>query len=240
MHDRAVVPHHQVAGPPLLVPGEALLGGVRPDGIEKALAGAKAEVTLRQREVALAKEHGRQVQAAHEALAQVEAIQAPTENDLRLAVNAVAVARQAQATGVLIRRALEQEELADLAKADAKTHRLRAEILRGAARGTEQVISAAIQRVVPRGLYVHEGRLVVDHARGQIPFAELSHGERWRLALDVAIDAVGEGGLLVVRQEAYEGLDDENRQAVAAHARRRRSVILTAEASMDDLGAEVV
>ena len=209
-------------------------------GIERAFAEANSKVTLRQREVVLAKEHDRQVQAAHEALAQVEAVQAPTAEDLRLAAHLVVMARHVQETGVLVRRALEQQEMARAAKAEAKAHRQRAEILRGAARGTEQVISAAIQRVAPRGLYVHEGRLVVDHLRGQIPFAELSHGERWRLALDVAIDAVGEGGLLVVRQEAWEGLDDENRQAVAAHARRRRSVILTAEASMDDLGAEVV
>src|SRR5579871_6405383 len=38
VHDAAVVPHHQVADAPLLVPGEALLRGVRPHGVEQFLA----------------------------------------------------------------------------------------------------------------------------------------------------------------------------------------------------------
>ncbi len=38
MHDAAVVPHHEVADPPLLVPGEALLRGVRPQRIQKLFA----------------------------------------------------------------------------------------------------------------------------------------------------------------------------------------------------------
>src|SRR5262245_17308402 len=38
MHDAAVVPHHQVAGAPLLVPGEAILGGMSPHGVEHRLA----------------------------------------------------------------------------------------------------------------------------------------------------------------------------------------------------------
>src|ERR1044071_3834128 len=38
VHDAAIVPHHEIADPPLLVPGEALLGGVRPHGVEQLLA----------------------------------------------------------------------------------------------------------------------------------------------------------------------------------------------------------
>ncbi len=38
MHDAAVVPQHQVAGAPLLVPGEVLLGGMGPYGVEERLA----------------------------------------------------------------------------------------------------------------------------------------------------------------------------------------------------------
>src|SRR6476619_3465950 len=36
--DAADVPYHEIAGAPLLVPGEALLRGVRPHGIEQLLA----------------------------------------------------------------------------------------------------------------------------------------------------------------------------------------------------------
>src|SRR5262245_19802678 len=38
MHDATIVPQHEVAGPPLLIPGEALLSGVCPNGIEQLLA----------------------------------------------------------------------------------------------------------------------------------------------------------------------------------------------------------
>src|SRR3954462_1323502 len=38
MHDAAVVPHHEIADPPLLIPGEALLRGVGPHRVEKLLA----------------------------------------------------------------------------------------------------------------------------------------------------------------------------------------------------------
>jgi hypothetical protein len=37
MHDTAVVPHHHVAGAPLVVPGELRLRGVRPQLVEQRL-----------------------------------------------------------------------------------------------------------------------------------------------------------------------------------------------------------
>src|SRR5258707_15436770 len=38
VHDAAVVPHHEIAGAPLLVPGEVFLRGVRPYRVQKLLA----------------------------------------------------------------------------------------------------------------------------------------------------------------------------------------------------------
>src|SRR4029077_5541956 len=38
VHYAAIVPHHEIADAPLLVPGEALLGGVRPYRVEQLLA----------------------------------------------------------------------------------------------------------------------------------------------------------------------------------------------------------
>src|SRR5262245_36864289 len=38
MHDAAIVPQHEVAGAPLLVPGETLLRGMRPHRVQKLLA----------------------------------------------------------------------------------------------------------------------------------------------------------------------------------------------------------
>jgi len=63
-------------------------------------------------------------------------------------------------------------------------------------------------------------------------------GERWRIALEIAIAAVGEGGLLVIPQEAWEGLDPLNREAIAQQAKAALVVILTAECSDGELTAE--
>src|SRR5436190_8761961 len=38
VHDAAIIPHHQIADPPLLVPGKMLLRGMRPDRVEQLLA----------------------------------------------------------------------------------------------------------------------------------------------------------------------------------------------------------
>ncbi len=111
--------------------------------------------------------------------------------------------------------------------------------LREAARGTEQVVLEAVRSVCGDDFEIHEGRLYVHTDRGREPFCELSMGERWRKALDIAVKAVGSHGLLVCRQEAYESLDPDNRAEVAAAARERGVVIITAEATNGCLRAEV-
>ena len=89
-------------------------------------------------------------------------------------------------------------------------------------------------------LRVEAGRLVLDTHRGATYFADLSHGERWKIALDIGIDAVGENGVLTIPQEAYESLDPVNRRSIAEHVYGRGVVIITAEASEDEvLTAEV-
>jgi energy-coupling factor transporter ATP-binding protein EcfA2 len=165
------------------------------------------------------------------------AVDAAALTDLRDKVRA---AREAEARGREIRRAREQKAEAQTALEEMDRLRQQAERLREAAAGCDRVVSEAIGSVAPRGLAVEGDRLTVEHARGRIPFAELSHGERWTIALDVAIDAVGENGLLAIAQEAWEGLDEDHRRQIAEHARRRRAVVLTAEATMSELTAEVL
>jgi len=89
-------------------------------------------------------------------------------------------------------------------------------------------------------LRVEAGRLVRATRRGATYFSDLSHGERWRIALDVAIEAVGQRGVLVIPQGAWEGLDPDNRAAIADHVRGRGAVVLTAEATNGEaVSAEV-
>lgn len=113
------------------------------------------------------------------------------------------------------------------------------ELLRAAAHGTEGIVLDAVRAVCADGMELRDGRLYITTDRGVELFSELSTGERWRLAIEIATKAVGASGLLVVRQEAYEGLDPGNRHLVSEHARAMGVVILTAEADDGDLRAEV-
>jgi hypothetical protein len=184
-----------------------------------------------------ANERQRKVTEARRVLA--ETAPAPVSSEtLAAARAAVESARCEQEAGAVRRRALTQRQRAEHVEARATTAAMLADAYRQGAQRTEVVLTRAIAAVAPRGLRVEGGRVLVAYeGRGDVPYAELSHGERWRLALDVAVDAIGEGGLLVVRQEAWEGLDLENRGAVAQHARFRKTVILTAEATSGEIVA---
>lgn len=111
--------------------------------------------------------------------------------------------------------------------------------LRDAGRGTERVVLDAVRTVCGEGMEIQDGRLYVHTDRGRELFSELSHGERWRKALDVAVAAVGHRGLLVVRQEAYEALDPTNKREINSYARELGVVILTAASDEGELRAEV-
>jgi ABC-type multidrug transport system ATPase subunit len=113
-------------------------------------------------------------------------------------------------------------------------------MFREAAGAVDQVLSDMVARVTKR-LRVEAGRLVCDTDRGAELLSDLSGGERWRLAVEIAAEQVGQGGLVTVPQEAWEGLDPQNRAEVAEIARRVGVVLLTAECSENsEIAAEVV
>jgi len=111
--------------------------------------------------------------------------------------------------------------------------------LREAARGTEGVVLDAVRAVCGEDMGLHEGRLYVQTDRGKELFSDLSTGERWRRALDIGVAAVGNRGLFVVNQEAYQSLSPKHRKEIAEYARERSVVIITAEVADGDIRAEV-
>lgn len=158
---------------------------------------------------------------------------------LAQAAAAVDAARQAIEAGALARKALADLERAEALDAEAADHWRREAELRDAAHGTDDVLSEIVARTCDR-LRVEAGRLVTDTPRrGRTLYAELSEGERWRIALDIEIDAIGEGGLTTIPQAAWEGLDPQNRQAIAEHLKRRKTVAVTAEATDGELSATI-
>ena len=88
-------------------------------------------------------------------------------------------------------------------------------------------------------LAVMDGRLYYDTSRGPTLYHELSDGERWRIALDIAIDVAGANGLLSIPQKSWEALDPANQLAIHEHCKRRGAVIVTAAAADGELRAEL-
>ena len=206
--------------------------------LKQQLAAAEAE----QREAEVARKAADEVLAAVDAerdqLATIRDAadkivpRCPSIEQQEAAARAVTEAREAVERGALIRQAKTQQAEAQDVALKAQAHAIEAEKLRQAATGVDGVLSDVVAASGVE-LRVQDGRLVLDTKRGETYFADLSHGERWKIALDIAIRVVGRGGVLVIPQEAWEGLDPTNRAAIRAHLTGSGVVAYTAEATDD-------
>lgn len=139
------------------------------------------------------------------------------------------------------RRAVEHVKKRNDAENLMKAAESRAQQLRDAAAGADEVLSEVILasgvplRVEPIN---QQMRLVLQTSRGRTPFGELSPGERWRIALDIAAKALGAGGELTIPQEAWEAMDPANQEAVVNQLKETGIIAYTAEASWGSLRAE--
>lgn len=208
---------------------------------EAALADYKESVVHRdaatdrfedaQAQAKLREELERQIQEAH--------IEPPSADALAAAAAELEAAKAAQAKAAQQQVMMQQRERADALTISAQEYAEEAKELREKAKQTDEVLSEIVSTLAGCPLTVIEGRLSTQTKRGPTFYADLSAGERWRIALEIAIAAVGEGGLLVIPQEAWEGLDPLNREAIAKQAKAARVVILTAECSDSELSAEI-
>lgn len=153
-----------------------------------------------------------------------------TPADHELAAAAVAEARAAMESGGKIREGLARQQQVTLRFAEASTLAREGQRLREAASGIDEILSRAIDNAGGQ-LRIRFGRVVIETRRGTTPYAELSHGERWLVALQWAIRVVGPGGVLVAPQEAWEGLDPGHRQATRELLTGTGVVLYTAECS---------
>jgi energy-coupling factor transporter ATP-binding protein EcfA2 len=152
------------------------------------------------------------------------------------AEQAVSIANAAKERGVLIRKALQDIARAAQAETQAKTLSATAQRLRDAAKATDDILSDA---VMSDTLRVSGGRLVLDTDRGKdIPFAELSDGERWRIALCEAAKHVGEGGLIVLPQQAWDAQDPDNQILIHTLAKQLKVHVLSGKRDRGELRAE--
>ena len=187
---------------------------------------ARVEAGAQEEQAKLRAELERQIQEAH--------VELPSADALADAAAELEAAKAAQAKAAQQQVMMQQRERADALTISAQEYAEEAKELREKAKQTDEVLSEIVAEIPACPLRVIDGRLVTNTKRGATFYADLSAGERWRIALDIAIQAVGTGGLLVIPQEAWEGLDPANRTAIDAQAKESKVVVLTAECSADD------
>ncbi len=206
----------------------------------EALAAAQKEYELAAQAFRGAKDYERmrdQWQAAIEA-APAELV---SSDELAAAEDLVQKSRETVDFAARGRQAVELAAEQEDAKSNRVAAQSRADTLRTAARGTDDVLTTALARTgVPLSVKIvnHKMRLCVETGRGTTPYSELSPGERWRIALDIACVALGPGGELTIRQHAWEALDPDNQAAIAAQVKLHGIIAYTAEATDGDLRAE--
>lgn len=148
-------------------------------------------------------------------------------------------AREAMEQGVRVRDAKNKSTQIATLMASAEQRNLRAEKLRAAAAATDLVLCDSIctnaVKIVTSGEAGVTKRVLAFSETQNIwvPYHELSATEKWKLAIDIGVDTVGEDGLLFIPQEAWEGVDVWNRAFIDTHSKQKHVFILTAEATRD-------
>ena len=221
------------------------------EDLEAKLREAKADLQAANSELSLAVashesalSHEAAIAGWRETLEATSVSDVPSEATIAAAADAVDAARKANETGVLIRNALARKSEAEELDAQRAAAVKRAEFLRDAAASTLDVLANGVKSLVPGLKLDGQLRIIVPHpVRTECYYADLSHGERWRLALDLAVSAFarkGQRGVLAVPQEAWESLDGPNRKIIADHVATTDLIVFTAESSKSfDVGAEL-
>lgn len=142
-------------------------------------------------------------------------------------------ARLAAEGGVLIRKAMLDLENASKLKSEAIDNEFKEQELRDAAKATDSVLAKAVQEL-GCGLSVSGSRLVITNSdrnqSGVELFDDLSKGEKCKLAIELAMEAVGPRGLFTIPQEFYEGLNEEEQLLIARRLYNSSICAVTAKA----------
>lgn len=218
------------------------------DRLEKELASARSELQAAKSAFAEA-DHALSSEKAHadtwtawqEAVESAEKIECPSEADVAAAATKVQQCRQSIEAAAVVRQAKEKEVEAGKHRENARAFRKKAESLRKAAKGTDEILS---RMVASDNMKVKDGRLVTQHPdRGEVYLAERSTGTRWKMAIDEAVKRVIQLEteyipIVLIPQEAWGELDPTNRRIIHVHALEKGVMILGIEATDGELRAE--
>jgi energy-coupling factor transporter ATP-binding protein EcfA2 len=160
----------------------------------------------------------------------------PSDDELRSAEQEVAAAQQAVEQGAIVRRALESAGKQQVFLARQKELLEQSGILRDAAAGTDDVLSEELAKLGIPVSVVHTDkgrRLLCQHRRGNVCFADLSDGERSLLIVKAFVSRIPDGGVMILAQRIWQDLDPIAKDEVFALCRAHGTTMLTARATAD-------
>lgn len=197
--------------------------------VEIAWTEARAEARAAEQRIDVATRHQQSIEALQATYAKALPV-CPSDHDVTEAEQAKTAALEAYTANERARDNANRLKLVTTLRESYKQRAMRAIELRDLAASVESVLAQLIDAGPIR---IESGRLVVtsDRSASEL-YAELSHGERAKIAIDIAADHVPANGLVVIRQEVWESLQPANRLAVHQHAIARGVTVLTA--AVDD------
>ena len=200
---------------------------------KRGLLNASNELASARLTCQAADQHAIAMQGWIDSISAGEQVDNPTGKEIADAAVRLEKARAANEAGVLIRKAKQQAAEALAYQHEGGKYTKAADRLRNAAKETDAVLSGVVAKLnCP--LRVEGGRLVTDTKRGKsTAFCELSMGARYGIVIPLAIAAVGRGNAFTLRQEAFEGLDFQNRMMIAALLEEAGVTMFTAECDRD-------
>lgn len=204
---------------------------------------AAAEVRSASDQSNMVEDHVQRRTACLKAIADAENYEFPSPEELEQLKLAYHAAKQAMEDGVRVRDARMKQASVKAFEDSATARREKAEQLRKIATATDNVLSDAIESKWVKIVTEVGGKRVYGFVESKDIWAyyhELSATEKWAIAIEIGVERVGEGGLLFIPQEAWEGVDVWNRKFIHEHAKQRGVFILTAEATRDEsMGREL-
>jgi hypothetical protein len=206
------------------------------EDLGKQIKVATAEMKTIEQTKQLAENHAERRAACLKAIADCENFPCPTPDEIEDAKEIVGNAREAMEYGAKVREAKTEATQVKNFLDSAAARRSRAEHYRQAAAATDSVLCQLLQTDIFRVITVGQNkRLQAFHPTKKewMFYADMSEAEKWTRALDEAINRVGEGGLIPLKQEAWEGMDVWNREIVHEHAKSRGVYVLAVEATRD-------
>lgn len=203
---------------------------IRKDSADQKLGDVTERVAERTREAEALIVWQQQITAGKE-------IVNPSDDEINAESLAVIEARNAVERGSTIRTAIAKTEEAKKITLAIKKNTKLADALRDKAAN----VFIALSKMIPKGpLYVVGGQFVIDTAkRPAEPYERLSAGERWKIGLPYAIEAVGNGGYVVAPQECWDSISETHRPEIATACEKAGVWLITAEVSTGELRSEI-